>query len=385
MKKILLALLAPVLALACLPASAQAPQPPEIAARSYLLVDVSANQVLAGRDVDSPVEPASLTKLMTQYLVFDALRAKKITLEQRLPVSVRAWKVGGSTMFIDPKMQVPVDDLIKGMIVQSGNDATVVLAEGVGGTVEHFVELMNEQAKRLGMKNTSYRNPEGLTAPGHTTTARDLSILATRIVQDFPEYIHYYSIKKYRYEGTPTANDTNRNMLLFRDPTVDGLKTGHTDAAGYCLIATAKRDFPNLQGRRLLAIVLGASSETARANEAQKLLNWGYTAYEGIKLFEANQPVVTPEVWKGTQKTARLGRTQPIVLAIPAGTSARIKTQVSRPDPLLAPLTKGQQVGTLKVSSGDQQLLEVPLVALEAVEQAGIFSRAWDAVRLWVK
>jgi D-alanyl-D-alanine carboxypeptidase (penicillin-binding protein 5/6) len=385
MNRFLGALIAPVLALVCLSASAQAPQPPEIAARSYLLVDVSANQVLAGRDVDSPVEPASLTKLMTQYLVFDALRAKKITLEQRLPVSVRAWKVGGSTMFIDPKMQVPVDDLIKGMIVQSGNDATVVLAEGVGGTVEHFVELMNEQAKRLGMKNTSYRNPEGLTAPGHTTTARDLSILATRIVQDFPEYVHYYSIKKYRYEGTPTANDTNRNLLLFRDPTVDGLKTGHTDAAGYCLIATAKRDFPNLQGRRLLAIVLGASSETARANEAQKLLNWGYTAYEGIKLFEANQPVVTPEVWKGTQKTARLGRTQPIVLAVPAGTSARIKTQVARPDPLLAPLTKGQQVGMLKVSSGDQQLLEVPLVALDGVEQAGIFSRAWDAVRLWVK
>ena len=385
MKRLLLALVAPLLALASLGAFAQTPQPPEIAARSYLLVDVTANQVLAGRDVDSPVEPASLTKLMTQYLVFDALRARKITLEQRLPVSVRAWKVGGSTMFIDPKMQVPVDDLIKGMIVQSGNDATIVLAEGVGGTVEHFVELMNAQAKRLGMKNTGYRNPEGLTAPGHTTTARDLSVLAAHIVQDFPEYLHYYSIRKYRYDGTPTANDTNRNMLLFRDPTVDGLKTGHTDAAGYCLIATAKRDFPNLQGRRLLAIVLGAASENARANEGQKLLNWGYTAYEDVKLFDANQPVVTPEVWKGTQKTAKLGRPQAIVLAVPAGTAARIKTQVARPDPLLAPLTKGQQVGILKVSSGDQQLMEVPLVALEGVDQAGIFSRAWDAVRLWVK
>jgi serine-type D-Ala-D-Ala carboxypeptidase (penicillin-binding protein 5/6) len=322
---------------------------------------------------------------MTQYLVFDALRAKKIAPDQRLPVSVRAWKVGGSTMFIDPKMQVPVDDLIKGMIVQSGNDATVTLAEGVGGTVEHFVELMNEQAKRLGMKNTTYKNPEGLTTPGHTTTARDLSVLATHILQDFPEYLHYYSIRKYRYEGTPTANDTNRNMLLFRDPTVDGLKTGHTEAAGYCLIATARRDFPNLKGRRVLAIVLGASSELARANEAQKLLNWGYTAYEDVKLFDANQAVVTPDVWKGTQKTAKLGRTQPIVLAIPAGTAARIKTQVARPDPLIAPLAKGQQVGTLKVSSGDQQLMEVPLEALEAVEQAGIFRRAWDAMRLWIK
>ncbi|MEJ6021621.1 D-alanyl-D-alanine carboxypeptidase family protein [Ramlibacter sp. PS4R-6] len=385
MNRFLKALLAPVLAFACIAAWAQTPQPPEIAARSYLLVDVSANQVLAGRDIDSPVEPASLTKLMTQYLVFDALRARKITLEQRLPVSVRAWKIGGSTMFIDPKMTVPVDDLIKGMIVQSGNDATIALAEGVGGTVEHFVELMNQQAKTLGMKNTAYRNPEGLTTAGHTTTARDLSILATRILQDFPEYLHYYSIRKYRYEGTPTANDTNRNMLLFRDPTVDGLKTGHTEAAGYCLIATAKRDFPNLQGRRLLAIVLGASSETARANEAQKLLNWGYTAYEGVKLFDANQAVVTPEVWKGTQKTAKLGRAQPIVLAVPAGTSARIKTQVARPDPLLAPLAKGQQVAVLKVSSGDQPLMEVPLVALEGVEQAGILSRAWDSVRLWVK
>jgi serine-type D-Ala-D-Ala carboxypeptidase (penicillin-binding protein 5/6) len=385
MNRFLHALVAPLLALVGFAASAQMPQPPEIAARSYMVVDVTAGQTLAGRDIDSPVEPASLTKLMTQYLVFDALRAKKISLEQRLPVSVRAWKVGGSTMFIDPKMTVPVDDLIKGMIVQSGNDATVALAEGVGGTVEHFVELMNEQAKRLGMNNTTYRNPEGLTAPGHTTTARDLSILSTRLIQDFPEYLHYYSIKKYRYEGTPTANDTNRNMLLFRDPTVDGLKTGHTQAAGYCLIATAKRDFPNLQGRRLLAIVLGANSEVARANEAQKLLNWGFTAFEGVKLFDANQPVVTPAVWKGAVNTAKLGRTQPIVLAVPAGTSARIKTQVARPDPLIAPLAKGQLVGTLKISSGEQALLNLPLMVLEPVEQAGVVSRAWDAVRLWIK
>ena len=385
MKRFLLALAAPLLVFVSLSSFAQAPQPPEIAARSYMVVDVTAGQVLAGRDVDSPVEPASLTKLMTQYLVFDALRAKKLALDQRLPVSVRAWKIGGSTMFIDPKMQVPVDDLIKGMIVQSGNDATIALAEGVGGTVEHFVELMNNEAKRLGMKNTAYKNPEGLTTPGHTTTARDLSILATHVVQDFPEYLHYYSIRKYRYEGTPTANDTNRNMLLFRDPTVDGLKTGHTDAAGYCLIATAKRDFPNLKERRVLAIVLGASSEVARANEAQKLLNWGYTAYEDVKLFEANQPIATPEVWKGKDKTAKLGRTQPTVLAMPAGMSAKVRTQVTRPDPLIAPLAKGQQVGTLKVLSGDQLLMELPLVALEGVEQAGIFSRAWDAVRLWFK
>ena len=379
------ALIAPWMVFFCLAAAAQVPQPPEVAARSYLLMDVSANQILASRDIDSPVEPASLTKLMTAYIVFDALRAKKITLQQTFPVSQRAWKMPGSRMFIDPKMQVPVEDLIKGMIVQSGNDATVALSEGVGSTVEHFVELMNQQAKALGMKNTSYKNPEGLTAPGHMTTARDLSILSTRLIQDFPEYVGTYKIQKYRFQGTPTAHDTNRNLLLFRDPTVDGLKTGHTQAAGYCLIATARRDFPNLPGRRLLAIVLGASSESARANEAQKLLNWGYTAYEGLKLFDANQAVLEPQVWKGSAKTVKLGQAQPIVLAVPAGSASRIKTQVVRPDPLVAPFTKGQQVGTLKIMAGEQLLREVPLVALEPVEQAGIFGRAWDAVRLWIK
>ena len=398
MNRFLPALLAPLLALLCLAASAQTPQPPEIAARSYLLLDVTANQMLASRDIDSPVEPASLTKLMTQYLVFDALKSKKIDLKQRLPVSVRAWKVGGSTMFIDPKMTVPVDDLIKGMVVQSGNDATVALAEGVGGTVERFVELMNEQAKALGMKSTGYRNPEGLTQAGHTTTARDLSILATRLMQDFPEYMHYYAIRKYRYEGTPTANDSNRNLLLFRDPTVDGLKTGFTEAAGYCLIATAKRDFPNLAtpgaagaaasatgSRRLLSIVLGASSENARANESQKLLNWGYTAYEGVKLFDAGQAVVEPTVWKGSQRTVKLGRPHALVVAVPAGTAGKLKTQVSRPEPLVAPFSKGQQVGTLKVMSGDQPLVDVPLLVLETVDQAGVLGRAWDAIRLWIR
>ena len=397
-RTILRALFAPILSFLCFALAAQTPQPPEIAARSYLLLDVTASQLLASRDIDSPVEPASLTKLMTQYLVFEALRAKKLDLKQRLPVSVRAWKVGGSTMFIDPKMTVPVDDLIKGMIVQSGNDATVALAEGVGGTVERFVQLMNDQAKVLGMKSTTYKNPEGLTVAGHSTTARDLSILATRLMQDFPEFLHYYSIRKYRYEGTPTANDTNRNLLLFRDPTVDGLKTGHTEAAGYCLIATAKRDFPNLAGagaapgtpgaagsRRLLSIVLGAASENARANESQKLLNWGYTAYEAVKLFDAGQPVVEPMVWKGSEKTVKLGRPQAVVVAVPAGTASKLKTQVARPDPLVAPFTKGQPIGTLKVMAGDQPLVDVPLVVLEAVEQAGVLGRAWDAVRLWIR
>ncbi|MBL0421054.1 D-alanyl-D-alanine carboxypeptidase [Ramlibacter sp. AW1] len=385
MNRLTRALVAPLLAFFCLFAHAQAPQPPEVAARSYLVLDITANQILAGREIDTPVEPASLTKLMTAYIVFDALKAKKIDLQQKLPVSQRAWKMPGSRMFIDPKMQVPVEDLIKGMIVQSGNDATVALAEGVAGTVERFVELMNDQAKALGMRSTSYRNPEGLTSPGHTTTARDLGILASRLMQDFPDYVGYYSIKKYRYEGTPAANDTNRNTLLFRDPTVDGLKTGHTDAAGYCLIATAKREFPNLGQRRLLSVVLGATSENARANESQKLLNWGYTAFEAVKLFDANQAVVTPDIWKGTQRTVKLGRTQPIVVAVPAGTAGKLKTEVVRPEPLVAPLTKGQTVGTLKVLSADQPLLELPLLALEPVAEAGVLGRAWDALRLWIK
>ena len=375
----------------CVSVSAQIPQPPEIAARAYLLLDVTANQVLAQKDIDAPVEPASLTKLMTAYLVFDALRVKKLDLKQTLPVSERAWKMPGSRMFIDPKMQVPVEDLIKGIIVQSGNDATMALAEGVGGSAERFVQLMNEQAKALGMKATSYKNPEGLTEAGHTTTARDLGILATRLMRDFPQYVPYYAIKKYRYEGTPAANDSNRNLLLFRDPTVDGLKTGHTDAAGYCLVATAKRDFPNLGGpsgpgsRRLLSIVLGSTSESARANESQKLLNWGYTAFDAIKLFDANQAVVTPAVWKGKAPTVKLGQAQSLIVAIPTGSASKIKTQVSRADPLVAPFSKGQHLGTLKVTLDEQALVDVPLVALEAVEQAGVLGRAWDALRLWIK
>ena len=394
MKKILLSLMAAV----CLSAAAQKPPAPEIAARSYLLMDVTADQILAQQDIDSPVEPASLTKLMTAYLVFDALRSKKLDLKQTLPVSERAWKMPGSRMFIDPKMKVPVEDLIKGMIVQSGNDATVALAEGVGGTVERFVQLMNEQAKALGMKATGYKNPEGLTEPGHTTTARDLSILATRLMRDFPDYVGYYAIKKYRYEGTPSANDSNRNLLLFRDPTVDGLKTGHTNAAGYCLIATARRDVPGLGqvgapagspsalgSRRLLSIVLGAASEDARANESQKLLNWGYTAFEAVKLFDANQAVVTPAVWKGKAPTVALGQTRAIVVAVPAGMGAKLTTQVTRSEPLVAPFTKGQQMGMLMISSADQVVAKVPLVALQGVEQAGVIGRAWDALRLWIK
>ena len=393
MNLFLKALGAPVFFLAlAVAAFAQPIQGPEIAAKSYLVLDVTSNQMLLEKDADAPVEPGSLTKLMTQYLVFDALKSGKLDLKQALPVSERAWKMPGAHMFIDPKMRVTVDDLVKGMIVQSGNDATMALAEAVGGSAERFVQLMNAQAKALGLKSTTYKNPEGLPEPGHLTTARDLSILATRLLRDFPEDLPYYAIKKYRYQGTPNTNDTNRNLLLFRDPTVDGLQTGQTNAAGYGMVATARREFPNLAatgasagGRRILTIVLGTASETARANESQRLLNWGYTAFEAVKLFDANQPVATPEVWKGAAGTLKIGRTEPIIVSVPAGSATKVTTQLSRPDPLAAPFTKGQRIGSLKVSVGDQPLMEVPLQALEGVEQAGIFGRAWDALRLWIK
>jgi len=386
--------LAFVLAFFCLGAHAQMPQPPEVAARAYMLLDVTAGQVLAAKDIDAPMEPASLTKLMSAYVVFDALRSRKIDLKQTFPVSERAWKMPGSRMFIDPTMQVPVEDLIKGMIVQSGNDATTALAEGVGGSVDNFVQMMNAQAKLLGMKSTSYKNPEGLTVAGHSTTVRDLGVLATRLMADFPDYVGYYAIKKYRYPGTPTANDGNRNLLLFRDPTVDGLKTGHTDAAGYCMVATARRDVPGLGApgqsgatgsRRLLSIVMGADSENARANESQKLLNWGYTAFEAVKLFDAGQAVSTPAVWKGAAPSVRLGRPQAVVVAVPAGSASKLRTQVLRNDPLLAPIGKGQMLATLRVSLGEQSVADIPLLALDAVEPAGVLSRAWDALRLWIR
>ncbi len=380
LRKLLIGLvLVPVLA------SAQLPAPPEIAARNYLLMDLTSGQVLASRDVDAQIEPASLTKLMTSYLVFEALRAKKITLEQRLPVSELAWKMPGSRMFIDPKMQVPVEDLLKGMIVQSGNDASMALAEGVGGSADNFVRMMNEQAKALGMKGTAYKNPEGLTEPGHYTTARDLATLSQRLMHDFPEYMHYFAIKQYRYEGTPKSNANNRNVLLFRDPTVDGLKTGHTAAAGYCLVATAKRNFPQVGDRQMIAVVLGAASDSARSNETQKLLNWGYTAFDDVKLFDAGQPVATPKLWKGSQDSLKVGRDVAIVVSAPSGSSDKITTQVVRPDPLIAPYAKGQEVGVLQVKLGEQKIAEIPLVALEGVEQAGFLGRAWDAIRLWIK
>ena len=366
-------------------ARAQAPQPPEVAARSWLLLDVSTGQVLAAKDADTPTEPASLTKLMTAYLVFQALKDGKLKIDQTLPISERAWRTGmtgASRSFLPLNSQVKVDDLLKGMIVQSGNDATVALAEGVGGTLEGFIDMMNRQAAALGLKQTAFKNPEGLSAPGHQSTARELSVIASRLVLDFPDSLPYYSIKEYTYNGIKQGN---RNLLLYRDPTVDGLKTGYTDKAGYCLIATAKRALPNGE-RRLLSVVLGADSMNSRANESQKLLNWGYAAFDAVKLFDANQAAATVPVWKGTAPTVKLGSTQAVRVNVPRGQGEKLVTKIERSDPLVAPLSAGQRVGTIKVSTpAGTPVAELPLVVLEPVPLSGLFGRAWDALRLWIQ
>jgi serine-type D-Ala-D-Ala carboxypeptidase (penicillin-binding protein 5/6) len=383
----LLPVLATLLALIHLaaPAAAQLPQPPEVAARQYLLVDMTSRQVLAERDADARAEPASLTKLMTAYLVFNAIRDKKLDTAQRLQVSKRAWNEragGASLMFIDTTMSPTVDELLRGMIVQSGNDATVVLAEAVAGSVEGFVALMNKQAQAWGLKNTQFRNATGLTEAGHYTSARDVATIAMRIIDDHPSFYPLYSIRHYTYNN---IKQDNRNLLLTRDPTVDGMKTGSTEAAGYCLVASGARELPNGR-RRLLSAVLGTSSREARANESQKLLNWGWQAWDAVRLFEAARPVLSVPVWKGRTAEAKLGSAQPIYVTVPKGEGDKLKTMVERTDPLVAPLQQGQRVGTIKVlTPGGSTLAEVPLTALEPVELAGLMGRAWDAIRLWIR
>ncbi len=387
MNQVTLNLLAPLLACALLlPAHAQAPVPPEVAAKAYLLLDLQSDRVLAERQADVQADPASLTKLMTAWLVFDALKAKKLALEQPLPVSVRAWserKGGGSLMFIDPKMTPKVDELLRGMIAVSGNDAAVALAEGVGGTLEGFVASMNRQAQAWGLKNTQFKNVTGLTEAGHYSSARDLSVIAARIVRDFPEYYaSYYALRNYTFNS---IKQDNRNMLLGRDPAIDGMKTGYTDAAGYCLVASAQRDFPNGK-RRLISVVMGTNSREARAGESQKLLNWGYSAWDAVRLFEGGKAVVTVPVWKGRGPTAALGAQQPLLVTVPKGEGDKLNTAISRTDPLVAPLTQGQRVGSIEVTTTNgTKLASVPLVVLQAVPEAGLLGRAWDSVRLWIK
>ncbi len=372
-------------AVATLSVFAQAPQPPEIAARNYILMDLNSQQVLAERAADAQADPASLTKLMTAYLVFGAIRDKKLTLEQTLPVSQRAWaerKGGGSLMFIDTTMTPTVADLLKGVIVQSGNDASVVLAEGVSGSLDVFVAQMNKQAQAWGLKNTQFRNVTGLTEPGHYSSPRDVAIVAAKIITDFPEFYTLYSTRQFTYNR---IKQDNRNLLLGRDPTVDGMKTGYTDAAGYCLVASAVRDMPNGK-RRLVSVVLGTASREARAAESQKLLNWGFQAWDAVRLFEAGNAVATVPVWKGKLPEAQLGARGALYVSVPKGEGDKIRTQIERTDPLLAPLTQGQQVGQIKVmTAAGAPVATVPLVVLQPVELAGIVSRTWDALRLWIK
>ena len=347
---------------------AQTPQPPEIAARNYILLDLNSQQVLAEREADVQADPASLTKLMTAYLACAAIRDKKLSLEQTLPVSQRAWaerQGGGSLMFIDTTMTPTVADLLKGVIVQSGNDASVALAEGVSGSLDVFVAAMNKQAQAWGLKNTQFRNVTGLSEPGHYSSARDVALVAAKIISDFPEFYTLYSTRQFTYNR---IKQDNRNLLLGRDPTVDGMKTGYTDSAGYCLVASAVRDMPNGK-RRLLSVVLGTASREARAAESQKLLNWGFQAWDAVRLFEADKPVVTVKVWKGSVAEVPLGARGALYVSVPKGEGDKLKTQIERTDPLVAPLTLGQQVGQIKVTTGGgATVASVPLVTMQPVE-----------------
>lgn len=287
-------------------------------------------------------------------------------------------------MFADERVPVSVSDLLKGMIVQSGNDATVALAELVAGTEDKFVASMNAQAQLMGLKGTSYKNAAGLPAAGHITTARDLITLSERLIKDHPSYFALYSIKEFTYNK---ITQPNRNLLLFRDASVDGLKTGHTDSAGFCLVATAHKPSPNIPNaeRRLISVVLGTASEQARATESHKLLNWGYANFDVVKLFDGNVAIETPRVWKGASSQVKLGSPTPLFVTVPKGDAAKVKTQIVRPEPLIAPIEANAKVGTLKVTIDNQTVADIPLVALEAVPQAGFLGRAWDQLRLWLK
>jgi len=359
-------------------AQAAAPQPPAVMGSSWLVVDMSSGQVLAAEKPDQRIEPASLTKIMTAYVVFSALRDKKLALSQQVLVSEKAWRAPGSRMFIRVGTRVSVDDLIRGMVVQSGNDACIALAEAVAGSEDVFVQMMNREAERLGMKNTSFRNASGLPDPQHYSTAQDLYLLAAALIRDFPEYYsQYYSQKEFRFNS---ISQPNRNRLLWVDPSVDGVKTGHTEAAGYCLVASSKRG-----ERRILSVLLGSTSEAMRAQESQKLLNWGFQFFDSVKLHGANEAVKSLEVWKGAADAVKAGFRNDLVITIPKGEADKLKAELLSQQPLLAPVTEGQRVGTLRVAHDGKPLGEFPLVSLEGVGAAGIFGRAWDTLRLWLR
>ncbi|MDR2219023.1 MAG: D-alanyl-D-alanine carboxypeptidase [Methylobacillus sp.] len=378
-------LLLPLLLLAATTFAADdIPPPPTLAAKSYLLMDYNSHNILAQQNVQDRVEPASLTKLMTAYLAFKALENGHLKLDQTLPVSVKAWKGGGagcgggagSCMFIEPNKPVTVDQLLHGMIVISGNDASVALAEGIAGSEEAFASMMNKEAERLGMKNTHFVNSTGLPDPEHYTTAYDLSLLASALVRDFPEqYKTFYSIKDYTFNN---IKQSNRNRLLWADPFVDGMKTGHTAAAGFCLISSAKRG-----DMRLIAILLGAPNDNARITGSQQLLNYGFQFYESRLYYKHGQTISKLKVWKGSEETLDATVDHDLYLALPKGQFARLKAEVVSQQPLIAPIAANQQVGTLRFTLDGKTLMERPLIAAREMSTAGIFGRMWDSIKLW--
>jgi D-alanyl-D-alanine carboxypeptidase (penicillin-binding protein 5/6) len=350
---------------------------PSIAAAAYVLVDVTSGQTLVAANADERRDPASLTKLMTAYLTFGALRQKAIVPSQMVNVSQRAWKAEGSRMFIEPRKAVTVDELLRGMIVQSGNDASIALAELVAGSEEAFVEKMNEEAARLGMTNTRFANATGFTSPQHHASAADLAKLAAALIRDYPEFYPLYSQKEFRYNN---ITQPNRNRLLWTDPYVDGVKTGHTEAAGWCLIASAKRG-----ERRVLSVVLGAASDSARAVESQKLLNHGFQAFDTVQLYQSSKPVTSLRVWKGAVPEVKAGFLADRYVTLPKGQADKLALTLVAEENLAAPIASGQRVGTVKVAFDGKPIGDFPLIALEDVPQAGFFGRAWDTVRLWFR
>jgi D-alanyl-D-alanine carboxypeptidase (penicillin-binding protein 5/6) len=352
-----------------------APAAPSIAAASWILVDTLSGQTLGAANADERRDPASLTKLMTAYVAFAALRSKAIVPSQLVTVSQRAWKAEGSRMFIEPRKAVSVDELLHGVIIQSGNDASIAIAELVGGTEEAFVDKMNEEAKRLGMTGTHFANADGLPDPQHYSTAADIAKLSVALIRDFPEYYPLYSQKEFRYNN---ITQSNRNRLLWTDPYVDGLKTGHTDAAGYCLVASAKRG-----DRRLVSVLLGAASDSARAAESQKLLNWGFQSFDTVSLYQSGKPVTTLRVWKGAKRDVNAGFRADRYLTLPKGKADKLALTLESKEPLVAPVLNGQAVGTVKVSLEGKPMAQFPLIALEEVPLASLFGRAVDTVKLW--
>ncbi len=348
---------------------------PAVAARAWIVVDVTSGQVLAASNPEQQVEPASLTKIMTAYLAFNAVDEKRLTLDQQVNVSETAWKTGGSRMFIEPRKPVTVGELLQGVIVQSGNDASVALAEAVAGSESAFATLMNQEAQRLGMTRTHFMNATGLPDPQHVTSVRDLATLATHLITANPQHYHYYKQREFTYNN---ITQSNRNRLLWADPSVDGMKTGHTDSAGYCLVATAMRG-----DRRILTVVVGTDSEATRAEESLKLLNWSFQNFDTVKLFDKSQPAVEARVWEGKAQTVKLGPPEPVWVTVPRGKASEIKPVAQRPDPLVAPLEQGQAIGTVALTLDGKNLRVDPLVVQETVERAGFFGRMTDMVKRW--